>query len=79
MATLKKVFISHSHSDHDLAAAFRDAIRGIFGQVEVAFSSDKEAGGGPQAGTSWLDWIYRQVQDCEEALLLLTPYSIQKP
>jgi tetratricopeptide (TPR) repeat protein len=79
MTKLRKVFISHSHKDHALAAAFREVLKEIFGAVDVAFSSDKEAGGGPQPGTSWLDWIHQQMLECQEALLLLSPYSIQKP
>ncbi len=79
MATLNKLFISHSHRDQPLAAAFKGTLSQIFKNVEVTFSSDKEIGGGPQGGTNWLDWIKRQLVDCEEALLLLTPYSIQKP
>jgi tetratricopeptide (TPR) repeat protein len=79
MEPLRKVFISHSHKDHPLAAALRNVLKEIFPSVEVAFSSDKEAGGGPVAGSNWLDWINRQIVACQEALLLLTPYSIQKP
>ena len=79
MPNLGKLFISHSHKDEPLAAAFRDALTGIFGSIVVAFSSDKKAGGGPQPGSNWLEWIHNQMLDCEEALLLLTPYSIQKP
>jgi tetratricopeptide (TPR) repeat protein len=79
MPLLNKVFISHSHKDEPLAAAFRDTLRNIFQSVEVAFSSDKESGGGPQSGSNWLAWIHGKMLECEEALLLLTPYSIQKP
>jgi len=79
MPPLRKVFVSHSHKDEPLAAALREALKGIFENVEVAYSSDKEAGGGPQSGSNWLEWIHRQMLECQEALLLLTPYSIQKP
>lgn len=76
---LRKLFISHSHKDEPLAAAFREALTNIFGKIQVAFSSDKKAGGGPQPGANWLEWIHREMLECQEALLLLTPYSIQKP
>ena len=51
MPELKKVFISHSHKDAPLASAFRDTLKQIFNNVDVAFSSDKTAGGGPQSET----------------------------
>jgi len=79
MPELKKVFISHSHKDEPLASAFRDTLKNIFSNVDVAFSSDKTAGGGPQSGSNWLDWIQVNMRDCQESLLLLTPYSIRQP
>ena len=79
MPELRKVFISHSHKDEPLAAAFRDTLKKVFSKVEVSFSSDKTVGGGPQTGSNWLDWIHREMRDCQESLLLLTPYSIRKP
>ena len=79
MPELKKVFISHSHKDAPLASAFRDTLKQIFSNVDVAFSSDKTAGGGPQSGSNWLDWIHDNMRDCQESLLLLTPYSIRQP
>lgn len=79
MPELRKVFISHSHKDEPLASAFRDTLKDIFSNVDVAFSSDKTAGGGPQSGSNWLDWIHTRMRDCQESLLLLTPYSIRQP
>ena len=79
MPELRKVFISHSHKDEPLASAFRDTLKNIFNDVDVAFSSDKTAGGGPQSGSNWLDWIHTRMRDCQESLLLLTPYSIRQP
>lgn len=79
MPELRKVFISHSHKDEPLASAFRDTLKNIFSNVDVAFSSDKTAGGGPQSGSNWLDWIRDNMRDCQESLLLLTPYSIRQP
>jgi tetratricopeptide (TPR) repeat protein len=79
MPELRKVFISHSHKDEPLASAFRDTLKNVFPQVEVAFSSDKTAGGGPQSGSNWLQWINNEMRNCQESLLLLTPYSIRKP
>jgi tetratricopeptide (TPR) repeat protein len=79
MPNLRKVFISHSHKDEPLASAFRDTLRKIFKNVEVPFSSDKNVGGGPRSGSNWLDWIQDNMRDCQESLLLLTPYSIRQP
>lgn len=79
MPELTSVFISHSHQDGVLAAAFGACLKDIFGGVNVHFSSDKEAGAGPQGGHNWLQWIHERMLECQEALLLLTPYSIQKP
>ena len=79
MPSLSSVFISHSHKDHLLAAAFGESLSATFGGIKVHYSSDKEAGGGPQAGHNWLEWIQSKMLECQEALLLLTPYSIQKP
>jgi tetratricopeptide (TPR) repeat protein len=79
MQRLRKVFISHSHQDYVLADALRRCLAEIFSVVDVAFSSDKEAGGGPAAGANWVQWIHSRMLDCDEAILLLTPYSIQKP
>src|SRR5688572_7821537 len=79
MPQLRKVFISHSHKDEPLASAFRDTLRNVFSDIKVEFSSDKEAGGGPPSGSNWLEWINSRMADCQESLLLLTPYSIRQP
>jgi hypothetical protein len=79
MPELRHLFVSHSHKDRPLAAAFKTALTTILPELKVAYSSDKDAGGGPQGGRNWLDWIREQMLACQEALLLLTPYSIQKP
>jgi tetratricopeptide (TPR) repeat protein len=79
MPELRKVFISHSHNDEPLASAFRDTLKQVFSNVDVAFSSDKTAGGGVPTGSNWLEWIHDRMLDCQESLLLLTPYSIRKP
>ncbi|HMI93535.1 MAG TPA: toll/interleukin-1 receptor domain-containing protein, partial [Polyangiales bacterium] len=79
MAKLKKLFISHSHRDEPLASAFKATLTKIFQGIQVAFSSDKQVGSGVQGGENWIEWIHQQMLDCQESLLLLTPYSIQKP
>lgn len=79
MPELRSLFLSHSHKDWQLAKALKEALTEILPELHVAYSSDKDAGGGPQGGRNWLEWIRDQMLACQEALLLLTPYSIQKP
>jgi len=44
---MPKVFISHTHSDKEIADALSDAIRSLFGNViDVEYSTKKEIGGG---------------------------------
>lgn len=74
-----QVFISHAHPDRQLSAALRKALESLFNNIEVAFSSDKEEGGGIAHGEDWLHWIHSQVVGCSEALVLVTPQSLHKP
>lgn len=75
-----KLFISHTHSDGELAHAIRDLMRTVFGdKVDVVYSTSKELGGGPAPGHDWFQWITTQVQESRSALVLLTPSAIQKP
>ncbi|MCP4622899.1 MAG: TIR domain-containing protein [bacterium] len=76
---LEKVFISHTHADHVLAKAIDEILKKLFKNVEVEYSSNKSIGGGIEYGANWLDWIYRQVLDCQETLVLVTPQSFLKP
>jgi tetratricopeptide (TPR) repeat protein len=76
---LEKVFISHTHADHGLAKAIHEILEKLFKNVAVEYSSNKSIGGGIEHGASWLDWIYRQVLDCQETLVLVTPQSFLKP
>ena len=44
------------------------------------FSTSKQVGSGPDHGDNWMTWIAEfQVKQCDFALVLLTPASIQKP
>jgi len=78
MKRLKRVFISHSHIDRELATAFKITLEKVFEECEVLFSSDKSIGSGIEHGSNWLAWIYEQVIEADETLILLTPNSIQK-
>jgi hypothetical protein len=78
-STLQKLFISHSDLDWLLAKSFKDTLGSLFPGIEVGVSSDSVPGAGPAAGSSWLEWVYRQILECQETLLLLTPHSLQRP
>ena len=76
----QSIFISHTHSDEELAHAIRDAVQTIFGDaVVVNYSTNKELDGGIKPGDDWFRWIGQQVRELKAALILLTPASIQKP
>ena len=76
----QSIFVSHTHSDEELAHAIRDAVQTIFGDaVLVTYSTNKELDGGIKPGDDWFRWIGQQVRDAKVALILLTPSSIQKP
>jgi len=69
------IFISHSHTDEQLAAALKLLIEQVsFNQIRVRRSSEK---GEIQPGESWVDWIYARLETCDLAIVLLTPSSFK--
>lgn len=75
---MSKLFISHTHADKRLADAFKQLMDTVFGgRVATVYSSDESGGIG--AGEEWRAWINEAVSECEVALVLLTPSSVQKP
>ncbi|HEV7277086.1 MAG TPA: TIR domain-containing protein [Devosiaceae bacterium] len=77
---MQSIFISHTHTDEELAHAIRDAVEAMFGDaVAVRYSTNKELGGGIEPGDDWFRWIGEQVRESQVALILLTPSSVQKP
>ena len=75
-----QIFISHTHADQALAEALQDLVKTVFDdQVLVHFSTNKELEGGIRAGQDWYRWIIDKVRECDVALILLTPASVQKP
>ena len=78
MSKLQRVFISHAHIDQELATAFKVGLKKVFEECKVSFSSDKSIGGGVDSGSNWLEWIFKQVVEADETLILLTPNSIEK-
>jgi tetratricopeptide (TPR) repeat protein len=80
MAEERSVFISHTHSDRDLADALKKLITRVFNQaIKVRYSSDREVGGGIKPGDDWFQWIVDEIRTCDMTLVLLTPASVQKP
>src|ERR1041385_260848 len=74
----RSIFISHTHSDKEIADAFKDAVTELFGNyVTVSYSTNAEHG--PKLGARWLQWIEQQVKSSDFALILLTPAALQKP
>jgi tetratricopeptide (TPR) repeat protein len=74
------IFISLTEQDTPIAMALRDAFRQLLGDSAlVYFSTNKEVEGGISPGTDWFEWIITRVRECDFALILLTPTSVQKP
>ena len=77
---MHRLFLSHSHADHELAGAFRDLVENCFpGHVSVRASSATPSEGGIEAGSDWLQWIHEQVNESRFTAILLTPRSVDKP
>lgn len=78
---MPKIFISHTHSDKEIADSINAAVVNLFGErvIDVEYSTKKESSGGIRPGEDWFDWIVDQVIESDVALVLLTPSSIQKP
>lgn len=78
---MPKVFISHTHSDKEIADAINEAITNLFGNniVEVVYSTKSENEGGIKHGADWFKWIIQQVSEADVTFVLLTTGSVQKP
>jgi hypothetical protein len=69
---MERLFLSHSHGDHELASAVKQLIEGCFpGHIEVNASSAAPAEGGISAGRDWLNWIHEQVRQSKFTAVLL--------
>lgn len=74
------VFISLTANDSPIAEAIQDVLRTLFGDfLETHFSTSKELETGIRTGQDWFQWIVQQVQECDFALILITPSSVNKP
>src|SRR5215467_2394380 len=75
-----KVFISLTQQDSALAEALSEAFDSLFGALVLTrFSTSHRLESGIAHGEDWFDWIVTQVKECDFALILLTPSSVQKP
>ena len=78
MAHSNSIFISLAEEDTRIAEALSDALRQLFGNsLTVHFSTSEELRGGIRPGQDWYQWIVERVLDCDFALILFTPASIQ--
>lgn len=75
-----QIFVSLTHADTGIAEALRSALDTLFrDSVQVCFSTSKELEGGIRSGEDWFQWIVDHVQNCDFALILITPSSVNKP
>src|SRR5262245_29303299 len=72
------VFISHAHTERELAEAWNELLTGIIPGVQVFYSSQTDPRGGIGAGR-WRDVVLHQLQNADRTLVLLTPQSVDSP
>ncbi len=77
---MPNIFISHAHSDRDIARRLSRLITELFGeQFKVNYSTSAKIDGGIPPGKDWFSWINEQIEAPEIAVILLTTNSIEKP
>lgn len=72
------IFISHAHTERELAEAWRELLTNILPDVQVFYSSQADPQGGIGAGR-WRDVVLHQLQNADRILVLLTPQSVDSP
>lgn len=76
----KRIFVSHSHDEKRLAAAWRKLLERISDKrLEVWYSSDRALDGGIGPGERWRKKVIRELERREVVLALFTPESQEKP
>ena len=76
----KEIFISLTHSDHEIAEAITEVIQTLLpNQLQVSYSTSKEIDSGIKPGEDWIAWIGERVRTCDFVLALMTPTSVSKP
>ncbi len=70
-----EIFISHSHADHRLASRLERLLREVsMDRFRVRISSKN---GDVPYGANWVDWINTRVDECDVALVTITPSSLR--
>ncbi len=73
----RSVFISLNHRDSGLAEALDSVFKEVFAtELKVQFSTKQ---GAIPSGSNWYEWIVKEVVNCDVALVLITPNSVQAP
>ena len=76
----KEIFISLTHTDHEIAEAIREVLQKLLpNQLQVSFSTSKEIDSGIKPGEDWIAWIGDRVRTCDFVVALMTPTSVRKP
>jgi len=71
----KKIFISHSTRDKEIARIIEEVIEKISGGlIKAWYSSDERPGRGLGFG-NWINDIFSKIRDCDIFIMLLTPNS----
>lgn len=73
-----KVFLSHIHSEKDLAIKLKDELldQHLLAALDIFVSSDSSTN---LAGTSWLHNIEDSLTTAQVILILASPFSIERP
>lgn len=76
----REIFISLTKQDRKIVEALRDLLASLLGEtVRLRFSTSMDLDEGIGHGEDWFQWIVKRVQECDFALIILTPASAPKP
>ena len=75
-----EVFVSHTKKDQLIADEIKILLERVtLGKLNLWFSSDYRASGGPKSGADFRGEIYDRIESSSSLIVLLTPNSHQKP
>lgn len=73
----RKVFISHTGAEREIALALQDRLQADFGQaVKVFVSSDLVS---IKAGEIWLNAVEKALRDAVAVIVVCSPASVSRP
>lgn len=76
----RRIFISHTHADRELAKALKTLIERVTQHLlDVFLSSDPSPGGGLQPGDEWFPRIHSELQEAVAVWVLATEESLSRP